>query len=144
MKEGGFLLDNTDKRIIEELLKNGRITMKELGVKVHMTGQATASRVIKLEEEGVIEGYTINLNHEKVGNPVHSFINIYTKGIEHTPFLTFIEQQQKYIVNNFKISGESCYLMECRFPSNDELDIFLTELTKYANYKLSIVINKKN
>jgi len=138
------LLDNTDKKILEELVKNGRVTMKELGTKVHLTGQATASRVIKLEEEGVIERYTINLNHAKVGNPVHTFINIYTKGIEHTPFLTFVEKQQKYIMNMFKISGEGCYLLECRFSSNDELDIFLTELVKYANYKLSIVINKKN
>ncbi|UHA73224.1 Lrp/AsnC ligand binding domain-containing protein [Paenibacillus sp. 481] len=45
-------------------------------------------------------------------------------------------------MHNFKISGESCYLLECRFPSNEELDLFLTALNKNANYKLSIVINK--
>ncbi|MCM3339326.1 Lrp/AsnC family transcriptional regulator [Paenibacillus sp. MER TA 81-3] len=138
------MLDNTDRRILEELLQNGRMSMKELGQKIHMTGQATANRLLKLEEEGVIEGYTIRLNHAKAGNPVHTFINIYTKEFDHRPFLSFIETQRSYLVNNFKISGEGCYLLEYRFPSNEELDLFLTELNKYVNYKLSIVINKNN
>lgn len=136
------MLDRTDKNIIDELLKDGRITMKKLGERVHLTGQAAASRVIKLEEEGVIEGYTINLNQVKAGYTIHSFINIYTKSLEHKPFLNFLDQQEPYIMNNYKISGEGCYMLECRFPSNFELDMFLTELTKHANYKLSIVINR--
>lgn len=144
MKEVVLLLDNTDSRILEELLNNGRITMKELGKKVHLTGQATASRVIKLEEQGVIEGYTINLNQIKAGYAIHAFINIYTKSMDHSPFLTFLEKQQPFIMNNYKISGEGCYLLECRFPSNNELDLFLTELNKHVNYKLSIVIKKSN
>ncbi|MEK5389591.1 Lrp/AsnC family transcriptional regulator [Margalitia sp. FSL K6-0131] len=134
------MLDNTDKKIIEELTKNGRISMKELGEKVHLTGQAASTRVLKLEEKGVIERYTIKLNDRKIGYFVHAFLNIYTKNIHHQPFLSFIHTQQEYIVNNFKISGEGCYLLECKFPSNEVLDQFLTELIKHANYKLSIVI----
>ncbi|MBB2481283.1 Lrp/AsnC family transcriptional regulator [Bacillus sp. APMAM] len=134
------MLDNTDKKIIEELTKNGRISMKELGERVHLTGQAASTRVLKLEEKGVIERYTIKLNDRKIGFFVHAFLNIYTKNIHHQPFLSFIHTQQEYIVNNFKISGEGCYLLECKFPSNEVLDQFLTELIKHANYKLSIVI----
>ncbi|UVI30984.1 Lrp/AsnC family transcriptional regulator [Paenibacillus spongiae] len=136
------MLDHTDKRILEELKHNARISMKGLGEKIHMTGQATANRVLKLEEDGVIEGYTINLNHMKTGYPVHSFINIFTISFDHKPFLSFVEMQHQYVVNNFKISGEGCYLMECRFPSNEELDRFLSELNRYVNYKLSLVISK--
>ncbi|MER1293384.1 winged helix-turn-helix transcriptional regulator, partial [Bacillus sp. C1(2022)] len=51
------MLDHTDKQIIEELSKNSRMTMKELGEKVHLTGQAASARVAKLEDQGVIEGY---------------------------------------------------------------------------------------
>lgn len=39
------MLDHTDMQILEELSKNSRITMKELGEKVHLTGQAAALRV---------------------------------------------------------------------------------------------------
>ncbi|OXT16123.1 transcriptional regulator [Bacillus sp. OG2] len=126
------MLDGTDKHIIEELSKNSRIKMKELGEKVHLTGQAASARVAKLEDLGVIEGYTIKVNKEKMGYPVHAILHIYTKTANHQPYLSFVKKQ----------NGESCYLLECRFPSNERLDEFLTGLSNAVSYKLSIVISK--
>ncbi|TYS09697.1 Lrp/AsnC family transcriptional regulator [Bacillus subtilis] len=136
------MLDHTDMQILEELSQNSRITMKELGEKVHLTGQAAASRVAKLEDNGVIEGYTIKVNQVKLGCYIHALLNIYTKSTHHHPYLSFIKTQGKYVINNYKISGDGCYLLECKFPSNETLDQFLVELNKHVNYKLSIVINK--
>lgn len=137
------MLDHTDRRILEELSLNSRITMKELGEKVHLTGQAAATRVAKLEDSGIIEGYTIKVNQAKVGRLVHAMITIFTKSIQHQPYLSFIQTQEPYIINNYKISGDGCYLLEARFPTNEALDQFLTSLNEYANYKLSIVIKKE-
>ncbi|GMG73314.1 transcriptional regulator LrpA [Priestia megaterium] len=136
------MLDHTDMSILRELSKNSRITMKELGEKVHLTGQAAAARVAKLEENGIIERYTIEVDQPKLGCLIHAWINIYTKSTHHHPYLSFIETQENYVLNNYKISGDSCYLLECKFPSNEVLDQFLIELNKYVNYQLSIVINK--
>ncbi|MDQ0233317.1 Lrp/AsnC family transcriptional regulator [Metabacillus malikii] len=136
------MLDKTDMQILDILTKNSRITMKELGEKVHLTGPATSARVAKLEDNGIIEGYTINVNQEKVGLVVHAIIHIYTKNTNHQPYLSFVKDQGKYVINNYKISGESCYLLECKFPSNEVLDEFLKGLSHYVSYKLSIVINK--
>ena len=136
------MLDKTDLHILNELSKNSRITMKELGEKVHLTGPATSARVAKLEERGIIEGYTIKVNQVKMGYSVHAIIHIYTKSPNHQPYLLFIKKQEEYIINNYKISGESCYLLECKFSSNEILDEFLTRLSNFVSYKLSIVINK--
>ena len=68
------MLDNTDKRILEELSKNGRVKMKELGEKVHLTGQAASARVLKLEDEGIIKDYTINIDERKLGYIIHAFL----------------------------------------------------------------------
>ncbi|WP_010530200.1 Lrp/AsnC family transcriptional regulator [Lentibacillus jeotgali] len=136
------MLDSTDMRVIDELSKNSRITMKELGEKVHLTGQAASDRIAKLEDSGVIEGYTIKVNQSKLGCHVHAFITIMTQSINHQPYISFIKTQEQYVIYNYKISGDGCYLLECKFPSNEVLDEFLEELNEYANYKLSIVINK--
>lgn len=136
------MLDYTDRLILEELSKNSRISMKELGEKVHLTGQAASARVAKLEDNGIIERYTIEVDQPKLGCLIHAWINIYTKSTHHQPYLSFIETQENYVLNNYKISGDGCYLLECKFPSNDILDQFLTDLNKHVNYKLSIVINK--
>lgn len=136
------MLDSTDMLILDELSNNSRITMKELGAKVHLTGQAASERVTKLEDNGVVEGYTIKVNQGKLGCHVHAFITIMTQSISHQPYILFIKTQEQYIINNYKISGDGCYLLECRFPSNEILDKFLEDLNEHANYKLSIVINK--
>ncbi|WP_330942397.1 Lrp/AsnC family transcriptional regulator [Bacillus velezensis] len=134
-------MDQTDKKIIEELCNNSRITMKELGERVHLTAPAAAARVQKLKDNGVIQGYSIKVNQAKLGCFTYAFINIYIQGTHHQPYLSFIQTKEEYVINNYKISGDGCFLLECRFPGNDALDQFLLELNKYANYKLSIVIN---
>jgi Lrp/AsnC family leucine-responsive transcriptional regulator len=82
------------------------------------------------------------VNQKELGCFIHAWINIYTKSTSHQPFLSFIETQENYLLNNYKISGDGCYLLECKFPSNEVLDQFLVELNKHVNYKLPIVINK--
>nr|WP_255771099.1 Lrp/AsnC family transcriptional regulator [Oceanobacillus alkalisoli] len=104
--------------------------------------EAATARVLKLEDAGVIEGYTIKVDQAKLGYEVHAFITVFAHHMNHQPFHTFIKKQESYVQNNYKISGEGCYLLECKFPSNDLLDSFLKELNKYVNYKLSIVISK--
>ncbi|MGD6940664.1 Lrp/AsnC family transcriptional regulator [Cytobacillus gottheilii] len=136
------MLDHTDFKIIEELAKNSRIKMKELGEKVHLTGQAASARVAKLEDLGVIEGYTIKINEEKLGNSVHAIIHIFMSSPHHQAYLDFVKEQKEFVLNNYKTSGESCYILECKFPSNTSLDEFLITLSKHAGYKVSIVINK--
>ena len=136
------MIDEIDKKILDELSKNSRMTMKELGEKVHLTAPATTSRVTKLIDNGIIKGCSIEVNHVKLGFAIHSFINIYINNMHHQPYLDFIETQGNYVINNFKISGDGCYLLECKFPSNEVLDQFLKDLNKYANYKLSIVISR--
>lgn len=139
------MLDNIDKSILMELSKNSRITMKELGKKIHMTGQATAVRVTKLEERGVIKAYTIKVNNQKIGCLIHAIINIYhTNSHQHQPYISFIETQDKYVIHHYKISGDGCYLLECKFPSNAELDEFITKLNEYVNYKITLIINEVN
>jgi Lrp/AsnC family leucine-responsive transcriptional regulator len=142
MKGFEKMLDNTDLQILDELSKNSRITMKELGGKIHLSGPATSARVEKLENSGIIEGYTININQVKMGFFVHAMISIFTKSTHHQPYLSFLKTQEQYVINNYKISGDSCYLLECKFPSNEKLDEFLVKLNEHVNYKLSIVINK--
>ncbi|MGG1420621.1 transcriptional regulator LrpA [Bacillus subtilis] len=136
------MIDEIDKKILDELSKNSRLTMKKLGEKVHLTAPATASRVVKLIDNGIIKGCSIEVNQVKLGFSIHAFLNIYIEKIHHQPYLAFIETQDNYVINNYKVSGDGCYLLECKFPSNEVLDQFLNDLNKHANYKVSIVICK--
>lgn len=67
-------MDNTDLKIISLLQANGRIAMKDLAKEVNMSAPATAERVRKLEEAGVIKGYSADVDWEKLGYPVHAYM----------------------------------------------------------------------
>ncbi|MDZ5710753.1 Lrp/AsnC family transcriptional regulator [Jeotgalibacillus haloalkalitolerans] len=134
------MLDRTDQLIIKELSANSRMTMKQLGERVHLTGQATSSRVAKLEDMGIIEGYTLKVNQAKLGLPVHVMIQIFTESPDHRSYHRVIEENAAYIIQNYKVSGESCYLVEARFPSNEVLNEFLTVLSSVVSYKVAVVI----
>lgn len=135
------MLDNTDRQILSILSSNGRITMKELGDLIHLTGQATASRVQKLEDKGIIEGYTININKAKTGLPIHALLNLYIMNTtQHQPCLDFLNKKTESIKHIYKISGDCCYILECYFPSNEFMDDFLNDLNRHANYRLSLII----
>ncbi|MFQ3726906.1 Lrp/AsnC family transcriptional regulator [Staphylococcus equorum] len=133
-------IDNTDKMIINELQRNAKITMKDLGKKVNLTGQAVNTRVSKLESDGVIQNYTIQVNQESLDCLIHAFINIYMNKISHLPFLEFVDTKSSYILHNYKIIGDGCYLLECRFPNNKHLNTFLEDLNVFANYNISTVL----
>ena len=137
------MLDKIDKNILNELSKNSRITMKELGEKIHMTGQATSIRVAKLEDRGLIEGYTIKLNNEKLGYPIHALITVtHTKLQNHNTYMKFISTQKNFIIHHYKISGDGCYILECKFSSNKELDEFVVKLNQFVNYKVTLIIKE--
>ncbi|MBP6062974.1 MAG: Lrp/AsnC family transcriptional regulator [Fusobacteriaceae bacterium] len=134
------MIDEIDKKIIEELSKNSRISMRELGEKIFLTGQATSTRVAKLEDMKIIKGYTLEVDYSLIGKAIHVILNIYTNSPQHYYYLKFIDSQKDNLLHNYKISGDGCYLIEARFSTTEELDEFLLKLNKYANYKLTIIL----
>lgn len=59
--------DETDRKILTLLQEDGRITMKKLGEHVHLSSPAVVERVRRLEEAGVITGYTAIVEPASIG-----------------------------------------------------------------------------
>jgi Lrp/AsnC family leucine-responsive transcriptional regulator len=58
------------------MTKNARIQWKEIGEKIHMTGQAVGNRIKKMEDNGIIRTYSIVIDELKMGlsfTPLSSF-----------------------------------------------------------------------
>jgi Lrp/AsnC family leucine-responsive transcriptional regulator len=135
------VLDETDLKIIACLQNNARSEWKEVGQKVHMTGQAVAARVRKLEEQDIIEGYSLRLNQTKIGNSITALITVFMKTTAHDKFQNFIKTKAM-IVETHRISGEGCYWLKAVASSHDELNKLLDEILVYGNYRSNISIAK--
>ncbi|MEN0109027.1 MAG: winged helix-turn-helix transcriptional regulator, partial [Pseudomonas sp.] len=66
MAKNDFALDRVDKRIIEALQHNARMTNRELAELVHMSPSASLKRTKRLEEQGYISHYTLALNLDNI------------------------------------------------------------------------------
>ncbi|WP_428696561.1 Lrp/AsnC family transcriptional regulator [Stappia sp.] len=60
-------IDDTDRRILKALVANGRLSNTELAREVGLSPSPCWQRVRRLEEEGIIAGYTAVLDHEQLG-----------------------------------------------------------------------------
>ena len=69
-------LDKTDLQILKILQENGRITIKELAQKVHLSPTPVFDRVHRMESSGIIERYTTVLNAAKLGRGFIVFCSV--------------------------------------------------------------------
>ena len=136
----GTYMDLVDKKIIELLKEDSKKNFKSIGKITHMTGQAVGNRVRKLEEEGIIEGYTIRVNTQKQGC-ISAYIMVFMKSNDHYRMKQFIKEK-KEIAEAMRISGECCYLLKAEANSHEALNELCDQILKFANYKINIVTEK--
>ena len=69
-------MDRIDRRIVRELQANGRQTNQELSERVSLSPSPCLRRVRKLEQDGVLLGYSAIVDQEKYGLPINAFISV--------------------------------------------------------------------
>ncbi|MCW3000815.1 MAG: hypothetical protein JWQ20_113 [Conexibacter sp.] len=69
-------LDDTDFRILNALVENGRASFATLGEQVGLSPHGAADRVRRLQRAGVITGYTATVALESVGRALDAFIDV--------------------------------------------------------------------
>ncbi len=73
-------LDATDRKILNRLQADGRMTNSELAERVHLSPSACLRRVHRLEEQGVIAGYAMLVNAEALGLGTTVFVEVSLTG----------------------------------------------------------------
>jgi Lrp/AsnC family leucine-responsive transcriptional regulator len=130
-------LDNTDYEIIKILQKNSRIQWREIGEQVHLSGQAVGSRIKRLEENGVIRSYTLQVNQEKLGKPLLAIVTVFMKSTNHKGFINLITNEQ-IIEEAYRISGDGCYCLKIISSGQSELTDLLDRILQYGNYRVNL------
>jgi Lrp/AsnC family transcriptional regulator, leucine-responsive regulatory protein len=135
------LIDHIDMEIIRCLQNNSRMQWKQIGELVHMSGVAVANRIQRLEEIGVIEGYTVRVNEKLLGNIYCVFITVIIKDYRHTKFQEFIQEHDE-IKEAHRVSGEPCFILKVQLPDHNQLNKLLDEILVYGHYKINISIGQ--
>lgn len=124
------MLDKLDYKIIEQLSMHGRKTWAELAIYLGISAPSVADRVKKLEEKGVIIGYSTRLNYASLGYMLIAFISINLSHPRYIrDFLNCINIISE-IEECHHVAGEDDYFLKVRCKTTQHLDELLNHQLK--------------
>lgn len=130
-------LDAHDTRILAELQADARITVAELGRRVHLSQPAVAERLRKLESNGVITGYRATINLAALGYGIRAIVR--AGRADYNRMVSLIGQTPE-IVNAWNITGEDSWLFEIAVVDVAHLDAVVSQICLLAETSTSIIL----
>jgi Lrp/AsnC family leucine-responsive transcriptional regulator len=130
--------DNFDSRILELLQKDARITMAELGRRVHLSQPAVTERVRKLELSGVIKGYRAEVDLSRLGYGIRAMIRL--ARADYARVVKLIEQTPE-VINAYNVTGQDSWMLEIAVIDVAHLDAVVTRFCILTETATSIVLN---
>ena len=131
-------LDAHDTRILAELQADARLSMAELGRRVHLSQPAVTERVRKLETAGVITGYRATIDLSRLGYGIRAIIRI-----GRTDYARMIKliQQTPECINAYNVTGEDSWVLEIAVIDVAHLDAVVTKFCLLTETATSIILN---
>lgn len=135
-------LDKFDIAILEALQKDARISLQELGKQVGLTSSPCWNRVKRMEEAGVIEGYSVRINPEKIGLNETVILHVTLDNHSDEALFQFGQALEAVpeVLEAFLVSGDYDYYIRVAVEGTRGYERFLREKL----YKIPGIRNSKS
>lgn len=134
-------MDSLDKKILEMLKINARESFANIGKEVGLSAPAIGKRVRQMEEEGIIEGYVLKVNHEKLGIETKAYITLVVhQGRRGSSDIQKQIQAMEEVQSCDRITGDDCLCLLGYFRNNRHLISFLEKIAEYGASKTRIIL----
>jgi Lrp/AsnC family leucine-responsive transcriptional regulator len=135
-----FELDAYDRKIIALLQQDARLSFSEMGRRVHLTSPAIAERVRRLEDAGVIEGFSARINLRAIGYSFETFVSIVVDS--HDALDTWATAHPEVLALH-STTGNHCALMRIAIRTPEHLESLLKSLSKIGRTSTSMVLSNR-
>ncbi|RQU91912.1 Lrp/AsnC family transcriptional regulator [Burkholderia cenocepacia] len=131
-------LDATDRAIVAALADDARIATSELARQIGLSAPATADRVRRLEAQGVIAAFTVELAPRALGYTLQAIVRVKPLPGQ----LHLVEELLRRIpefVECDKVTGDDCFICRLYLRTIEHLDDILSKVTERAETSTAIV-----
>jgi Lrp/AsnC family leucine-responsive transcriptional regulator len=135
---GAAALDEIDRTLLTLLAENGRAAVADLAREVGLSAPSTADRLRRLETQGVIERFTVQIDPRALGYTMQAIVRVRPLPGQ----LHLVEEAIRRIpefVECDKVTGEDCFVCRLYLRSIDELDDILAKVTDRAETNTAII-----
>jgi len=139
-----FQIDEIDLKILNILQENGRVKRNELAQMVGLSVPAVSERMKRLEDAGIIKGYTALLDSKKLGKDITAFVFVSIDSSKNYPL--FIERVMEVdeILECHSITGEGSHLLKVKTENTSTLEKLLARIQSWPGVtgtKTNIVLS---
>ena len=126
-------VEDLDRRIVDLLAKDGRISFTDLGKALGMSTSAVHQRVRRLEQRGVVKGYTAKVDHQALGRQMTAFISITPLDPAAPDDIPERLHEVPQIEECHSVAGDENYILKVRVATPSELEELLATVRGVAN-----------
>ena len=138
--ESSALLDQTGRKLLLVLQENARLSYAELGRRIGLSPAATAERLKRLEDAGVITGYRVDIDREALGLPILAIIRMSCDGARYRPFLKAVKGFHN-VVECHHVAGGDAFILKVVAHSVEELEGLVEKLLEHGVPTTSVVFS---
>jgi Lrp/AsnC family leucine-responsive transcriptional regulator len=131
-------LDTTNISLLRELEADARLSLAELGRRVGLSSPAVADRLERLEDAGVIRGYTAEVDPRALGYELAVVLRIRPAPRE-LKKVAELAQRTPEVVECHRITGDDCYLMKAYVRDVEHMEEVIDRFAIYGQTTTSIV-----
>ena len=132
-------MDDLDRKIIQLMVQNARMPVKEIAQKINLTSPAVSSRIHRLEQEGIIGGYTVVLHRPDEPSRVQALISVQTNPDKREEFLTLV-QGEPDVLQCYRVTGTYNFTVKVSCANIDVLEHLLTRIQTLATTNTQIIL----
>jgi len=119
-------LDEVNRKILEHLTEDSRISYAELARKIHLSRVAVRERINNMIKEGIISQFTTVVNASKVGYPVPAFLEIEVRPEKIQGVISELKNKDE-IKAIYQKTGSTAVQAHAFLESTEKLNEFLQE-----------------
>src|SRR5215831_14795312 len=125
------LLDETGRKLLTALQENARLSYAELGRRIGLSPAATAERLKRLEEAGVIKGYRVEIDRGALGLPILAVIRLSCDGAMYRPFLRAVPALDN-VIECHHVAGGDAFILKAVAASVEQLERLVERLLEFG------------
>jgi Lrp/AsnC family transcriptional regulator, leucine-responsive regulatory protein len=132
-------LDLMDAKILDILQADARVTMAEIGRRIHLSQPAVTERVRRMESARVITGYHAHVDPEALGYGITAFVRVASRSSD-IPVVKIAEQVPE-VIECHAITGEDCVVVKVVASSVKELERVISSLARCGVTSTSLILS---
>jgi Lrp/AsnC family transcriptional regulator, leucine-responsive regulatory protein len=134
------ILDETGRNILSALQQNARLSYAEIGRQIGLSPAATAERLRRLEESGIVTGYRVEIDPAALGLPVLAIVRLSCEGPRYRPFLKAVQSMES-VIECHHVAGADAFILKVVAEGVTELGRVVEKLLDFGVPTTSIVFS---